>query len=480
MKTSSIRIRTLSWVLLVFVLASGLLAWSSFHDAAHEVEELYDAHLAQQARLISSLLTGMEATSLTQVAKLRLLNTMEQTTLQAGDNKGHKYESKVVFQVWQRDQLLLRSRNAPAGRLSQEGEGYSNTQLGNHLWRVFALSLAETGHTILIAERDDVRGELVDKIALRTLLPDILGTPFLLLLIWWAVGRGLKPLHQLAQLLHERDPQSLEPLQLKPLPRELETIQKAINLLMQQLRELLAREKRFIADAAHELRTPLSVLSLHTQNALHAQTSAEQQDSLQALETGIARTTRIISQLLTLARLEPESGDHKSWQDPLPISRQVLADLAPLAWKEGIELQLVDDLPARGQLLLETGSLEILLQNLISNSIKQAPEDSEITLRWQLQGGELLLEVIDAGPGVADEDKPRLWERFYRKGQYTGSGLGMAIVARIAARHQARLVLTDTPGGGLTVQLFWPEKGFHQVEEKTVIPSGRPLSEDKS
>jgi|AntRauTorcE11897_2_1112592.scaffolds.fasta_scaffold03328_4 two-component system sensor histidine kinase QseC len=465
MRAASIRTRTLGWVLLLFISVSGILAWSSFHDASHEVEELYDAHLAQQARLINSLLVGMDATSLSQVAKLRLLNTMEQNTLQTSDpaSSGHKYESKVVFQVWQDEQLVLRSRSAPSGQLTRKLQGYVNERVDQHIWRVFVLNQPSNAYRILMAERDDVRGELVSKIALRTLLPDLLGIPLLALLIWWAIGRGLQPLNQLAELLHKRDPRSLQPLALSPLPKELDTIQEAVNLLMLQLKELLAREQHFIADAAHELRTPLSVLSLHTQNALQAANPKEQQESLQELQQGIERTTRIVSQLLTLARLEPDTQQQRVWVKPLRVTRDVLAELAPLAWQDKVELQLLNEEDPSWELQLEPGSLEILLQNLVTNALRHTPKGRRIAVHWQVtQEGSLQVAVIDQGCGVSEQEKPLLLQRFYRKGSYTGSGLGLAIVARLVERHQGQLTLDDTPGGGLTVRITWPTGGHSQ------------------
>lgn len=457
-KQASIRRQTLSWALLLFICVSGIIAWSSFHDAAHEVEELYDAHLAQQARLISGLLTGLEVAPLNPVEKLRLLNTMEQLSMQTDSSAGHRYESKVVFQVWQQDQLILRSRNAPDGRLTQQNEGYALEQVGDHRWRVFVLNHPQQ-QQILMAERDDVRGELVDKIALRTLLPDLLGVPLLALLIWLSIGKGLKPLEQLAEVLHNRDPDSLQPLHLTALPQELDTIQEAINLLLQQLRELREREQRFIADAAHELRTPLSVLSLHSQNALQASDPQDREQALQQLQQGIERTTRVVSQLLTLARLEPESGLPLQKINPLVISRQVLADLAPLALQQQVELELLNESTVNGSLLMEPGSLEILLQNLVTNALRHSTPDQTIQICWQQQPQGILLQVIDHGCGVSDQQKPLLQQRFYRQGASCGAGLGLAIVARIVERHHARLELQDTPGGGLTVTILWPVAG---------------------
>lgn len=452
-KGASIRKQTLKWALLLFISVSSLIAWSSFHDAAHEVEELYDAHLAQQARLISGLLTGLEAAPLNPVEKLRLLNSMEQPFLKAKTQEGHRYESKVVFQVWQENELILRSRNAPGSRLTQQKTGYALEQVDGQIWRVFVLNHPQQ-QQIIMAEREDVRGELVDKIALRTLLPDLLGVPALALLIWLTIGKGLKPLEHLAEVLRNRDPHSLQALHLTDLPQELKTIQEAINLLLQQLRALREREQRFIADAAHELRTPLAVLSLHSQNALQAKDPQDRKEALKLLQQGIQRTTRIVSQLLTLARLEPESSFSLEKINPLRVSRQVLADLAPLALQKKIELELLNEETTSQHLIpLEVGSLEIVLQNLVTNALRHSTSGSSIQVRWLFESSTSLLEVIDHGCGVAEQLKPLLLERFYHQGNSSGAGLGLAIVARIIERHNGQLNLVDTAGGGLTLSI---------------------------
>lgn len=455
----SIRSRTLSAALLLFIGASSLIAWSSFDDAAHEVEELYDAHLAQQARLLGKLVTSLNKTSLNQVEKLRLLSTLEELSAQSDDRQGHPYESKVVFQVWLDEMLLLRSVNAPSDQLTDHDGGYVDETVNGDRWRVFVLPNVDSQERIIIAERQDVRGELVNQIALRSLLPELVGVPVLALLLWWAIGHGFKPLQRLAEQVRSRDQRSLQPLAVDDLPAELDTIQQAINQLLAQLKLRLEREQQFIADAAHELRTPLSILSLHTQNALTSDQEEDRRQALLALKAGIDRTTRIVSQLLTLARLDPDSSPPLQQLDPLATSRQVLAELAPLAWQQGMELKLCNDEPSDWRLSLEAGSLEILLQNLVSNALKHGSDGDLVEVEWRAVNGGLTMSVRDHGRGVAEADKQRLLERFFRTGANSGAGLGLAIAARIVERHQGQLDLADAEGGGLIVTVFWPQQG---------------------
>lgn len=455
---SSIRSRTLSLALLLLVAASSVIAWTSFNDAAHEVEELYDAHLAQQARLLGNLIAGLNRTSLNQFEKLRLLSTLEELSAQDDQRQGHPYESKVVFQVWLGDQLILRSVNAPSERLTERSAGFDDEQVAGQRWRVFVLPDTSSEERIIIGERQDVRGELVSSIALRSLLPELVGIPLLALLLWWAIGRGLHPLAQLAQQIRDRDQHSLAPLPAGPLPNELAVIQQAINDLLVQLKMRLEREQQFIADAAHELRTPLSVLSLHTQNALSSTDAADQHAALLSLHHGIERTTRIVSQLLTLARLDPDDHPPQQQIDPLAVSRQVLADLAPLAWQAAVELLLLNEDTPPWRLDVEAGSVEILLQNLISNALQHGADGDQVRVQWQRLDSGLELSVHDQGPGVSEDDRSLLLQRFYRAGDHGGAGLGLSIVARIVERHQGQLSLENAAEGGLIVRVLWPER----------------------
>ncbi|MBU1458224.1 MAG: sensor histidine kinase N-terminal domain-containing protein, partial [Gammaproteobacteria bacterium] len=306
----SIRNRTLVLVLGILLLSLSLISWRSYRDARHEIEELFDAQLAQSARLVQGLVMHEMEPSARQAL---------QTALDAAVNArrdqgvpGHDYETKLGFQVYAADgSSVLQSAGAPNGALQELAKtdsappfsglsgGYHDVQLDGHAWRLFLLQDREDDLWILVSERDDVRGELVGKIAGRSLLPDLIGLPLLALLIWLAVGWGLRPLAHMAQLLKSRDPDNLAPLLLAPLPPELEPVAASLNRLLQQVNQLVEREKRFIADAAHELRTPLAVLRVHAQNALQAGSDAERDEAIRQLLAGVDRTTRVVTQLLT-------------------------------------------------------------------------------------------------------------------------------------------------------------------------------------
>ncbi|MCF7201636.1 ATP-binding protein [Pseudomonas oligotrophica] len=473
MLSRSIRGRTLALVVGTLVVTLTLISWRSYRDARHEIEELFDAQLAQSARLVQGLV-GRQMDPEARHALQTALNAAVHARRDQGV-PGHDYETKLGFQVFAADgSTLLQSAGAPDGALQQLlaglGEtpapplgqlaaGYHEVQLGPHLWRLFLLHDTQDELWVLVGERGDVRGELVGKIALRSLMPDLLGLPLLALLLWVAVGWSLRPLARMAQLLKSRAPDNLAPLLLAPLPRELEPVAASLNRLLQQVNQLLEREKRFIADAAHELRTPLAVLRIHAQNAQQAELAGDRDAALRQLLAGVDRTTRVVAQLLTLARLEPSAQRLSlATLDLLPLCRETLAELTPLALARGQELTLEADETADHRITGDAAALGTLLQNLVSNALQYTPDGGQVQVSLQGDTEALLLQVDDSGPGVPAAQREQLFERFYRQGEGQGAGLGLAIVARIAELHGAAVELADSPLGGLQARLRLPRR----------------------
>lgn len=465
-----------------------VISWVSYRDAQHEIEELFDAQLAHTARLLEGMVShDMPAPT---------RESMQQAMNQAAGNlgvtiPGHRYESKLAFQVFDSNaQVVLQSASAPAellerllatrdtaasrhatnpaaslpARLSDKLVGYHEVPIGVHHWRVFVLRDVPDELWIVVGEREDVRGELVDKIALRSLAPDLIGLPALALLVWLAIGWSLEPLKRMAQLIKARNPDKLEPLVIAGLPKELEPMAAALNRLLQQLNTLLEREKRFLADAAHELRTPLAVLRIHAQNALAAPGPSDRAEALHQMLHGVDRATRLVTQLLTLARLEPNAA-HLTLQefDLHAFTRNELAELIPLALERRQELTLSADDTGDYRLQADGSSLGVLLQNLVTNAIQYTPVGGQILVALKAAPDKVELHVQDSGPGVAEATRVKLFERFFREGAGTGAGLGLSIVQRIVELHRGAIVLGDSPLGGLDVQVHLPRGTNNRV-----------------
>lgn len=469
---SSIRQRTLGLALLVFGASMLIIGFISYRYAAHEVEELYDASLAQNARVLE----GLIQVPLPDADRAILLNSLETALLRAEQSdkrfEGHQYESKLAFQLWEDNRLLLRSASAPEMSLGQQPAGYSTLTVDQLDWRIYLLEIPDTNKRVVVGEREDVRGELIRAVALRTLLPDLIGLPLLTLLLWWSIGWGLAPLSRMAEQIRGRDPHNLKPLSLHPLPQELDTISGALNRLLERLRQLRVREKRFIADAAHELRTPLAVLDLHAQNALTADNADDREEALHHLRSGVARSTRLVSQLLTLARLDPEEEPlpEYSRSNVLHETRETLAKLLPLAAERHQQLLLDADDLADWDIEEEPGAIETLVQNLVGNAIAHSPEESTITVMLEASPQSVVVIVDDQGPGIPTAQRMRVMERFQRAGPSAGAGLGLSIVERLVKRHLGSLQLDDAPDGGLRIRASFIRDALSQRQPHKKSP----------
>lgn len=440
---------------------STLIGLASFKDASHEIEEIFDARLAQSARILQALVLGIHETELSSTEEIRLQKAFENALLlEAGSGGGHKYESKIAYQVWHGRQLIMHSATSPEIQPHELQTGFGSTFFKGYNWQTFTLKTHSNNYPfiVIVAEREDVRGELVEKVVLQTLIPELIGIPILALMIWLAIGWGLTPLKELTNQIKDKAPSNLKPVKLESPPSELEPIQHALNRLLNETETMIAREQRFIADAAHELRTPLAVLKIHADNALHSSSENEKQQSLQELDLGVNRATRIVSQLLTMARLDPDTvNSNKNDNNLLQCCRNNLAELMPLAWEKEIELSLDAKEDLNWGLKLEDGALAIILQNLISNAVKFSPSKSSIEVSLIQDNNNVLIRVSDHGPGIPLHKLSRATERFYRDGNETGAGLGLSIVKRIAERHSGRIRLTETAKGGLTVEVILPK-----------------------
>lgn len=445
---TSIRQRTLTLILGLLFLGLLIMTAVNLHDSNHEIDEVYDAQLAQNARLLQGVMR-MPMASKEQAELYQAFNQALGLTVPKVD--GHPYESKIAFQVWNSDgTLLVHTASAPAFTSPPSKAGFSAiTDVNNRAWRAFVLEDAQYNLKIWVGERDDVRDDLVNRIVRHTVLPNLIGCVLLAAVIWLAIGWGLKPLVNMAQTLRARHPGSLEPLHLNPLPTELEPMQAALNRVLAQIQEVMGRERRFIADAAHEMRTPLAVLKVHAENLKDAASEDDRRASLEHLMAGVDRTTRLVNQLLTMARIEPRTSALEAPKTDLVATvRDSLVQMTP--WLLSKELELVfDPVDEVGLVKVDTGIIQIALNNLVSNAANFSPPGGLITVGLAKHHDHYELSVEDQGPGIDEAERDRLFERFYSRGNDHGAGLGLTIVQSIANRLGGQVRLENRPSGGL-------------------------------
>lgn len=371
------------------------------------------------------------------------------------------YLDKFNFQVWtNQHKLLLHSSGAPSIPLSSNTEGFSDKIIDAQKWRVFTTNNLKAGVHTALAERYDTRNELGQRIAFDDLYIMLLTFPLSGLLIWIVIGKGLDSLERVAQEVANRAPSHLEPVNIQSIPEEIKPVIDELNKLFYRLKEGFEREKRFAADAAHELRTPLAALKAQAQVALNTNNIDEKNIALQKVIASVNRNTHIVQQLLTMSKLVPDEVNINDLDDMnlAKITRELLAMLAPAAIEKHIELEFEQTENTKCFSGNPT-AISILIRNLVDNAIRYSnPDNGRVIVRVYQSNEHVVLEVEDNGPGIPIEFHSRVFERFFRTlgNKSPGSGLGLAIVQQIAVLHNAKIVL-DSPshGTGLIVRVFF-------------------------
>jgi two-component system OmpR family sensor kinase/two-component system sensor histidine kinase QseC len=290
-------------------------------------------------------------------------------------------------------------------------------------------------------------------------VPLAIAAPLVALAVWWLVGLSLAPLRNLVAAVRARGAETLTPLPLAGLPSELAPLGAALNALLARLDASFEAQRAFVADAAHELRSPLTALKLQLDLARRAPDEATRTRALAELAAGTERMRHLIEQLLVLARAEPGgAGSANGDADLSEIARQATADAVPLAASRGMELELDAERPLR--VSGDEAALRILLRNLIDNAVRYAGTGGRVQVQVSENADQAVVRVDDSGPGIPPAERARVFDRFYRRdgGDTTGSGLGLAIVRAIADRHGAAVDLSDSPLGGLRAELRMPQR----------------------
>lgn len=426
----------------------------SFFDTHYEVEKLMDARLAQVGRVLLAI-------SSHELLEQRLLGSESQPTTEVVDQEkwqlGHPYEKKIAFQVWlNKTTLALRSDNAPTIPITSKIEGFSSVERDDIEWRAFSLQTNDGLISIHVAEQNDIRHNLANAVVWRTLVPVFFALPFIGIIIWYAISRGMNQLKRIAFDLGERRHSNFTPIAETHIPEEVKPITEALNKIFEQIKTAFDMERRFTSDAAHELRTPLAALKTHAEIALAASNDNERRQALRQIVRGVDRATRLVEQLLTLARLDPDTGLANTKRfDLFIVAERVISDEAPIAIEKNIEISLNG---TRGKFVYcNADAIAVLMRNLIDNAIRYTPENGEVSITILRNDEYITLRVSDSGPGIPPDQREKIFQRFYRLlGTKTpGSGLGLSIVSRIVELYKLKIELGDADIGGLQIDVVF-------------------------
>ena len=443
--THSLRGRLLWYLLAAITIAALAQASIAYRTALHDADQIFDYHMQQMAL---SLRSGTPLSNTE--AQQRIAAQAAEGGAQAagGDN------DDMVVQMWSPDGVQV-FHSVSRAKLPQRAVlGFSNVKSNGTTYRVFSIQTAN--QTVQVAQDLAVRRNMAGNLALRTLGPIAVMMPILMLVVWWVVSGSLEPVARVRSQVASRQADDLSPVSDNGLPDEVRPLVQELNLLFGRVKPAFDAQQTFVADAAHELRTPLAALRLQAQSLDRAESPEARKLAVSRLTAGIDRATRLVEQLLVLARQEATAAGGAATRpvDLAELARRTVADLAGVAAAKGVDVgvQQADAAQVEGQ----PDALQILLRNLVDNAIKYTPSGgtADISVKNEVVEGlaQVTVTVEDSGPGIPAEERERVFDRFYRVAgsEAAGSGLGLAIIKAIAERHGASLALGQSARlGGL-------------------------------
>lgn len=434
------------------LLSTGLMLISlyfSYTNAKHEVAEVYDARLGQSAKLLLMATSVSGKALAAQDQRKHFDQWMEniQRLSKANDDVatlfGHPYEQYFLFQFYRDGKLLFSSDvHLPPLSSDKEAMGFFDINLNGERWRYFQLSQPEgyNDEYVLVAEKQSIRDEAVNEIASSTALPQLILIFCLIVVLIVLIERSFQPIQSLQSAIAIRSVHKLDRIYVEEPTVELSPLVETLNQLLSELEQAWEREKRFTRMAAHELKTPLTVLRLNAENALRSTNPEQLKHDLDRILKGIERTDRLIHQLLMLAKVESTQSLAKQPVDLAHVIKQVIADLAPIAFKQDQQLSFSGESPRLwGDELL----LGILFKNLLDNAIRYSGHASQIEVQLSYHDDEIEVQVSDTGVPIDDLTREKMFENFYRANSQKGdgAGLGMSICRDIAALHGGQVML---------------------------------------
>lgn len=482
-KSLSIKQRLLIGMLASLIIIWMIMAHFAYRSSSHEIEEIYDASLASYARVIAGLVVheAQEEAGLEDNFK-RLLQELgpeilhksqvlrqfkQQLETSANDDymtldltrdiQGHEYESQFAFKVLQPDgRVLLRYSEGEFPAVFRSG--YYNQQFAQDTWRLFGMRLKQPELQVIVGENLNVREELLKKVLYNLLWPFLLLLPVIAGVLWMVVRQGLQPIRLLTGTVASRRPDSLEAISVVSVPSEVRPLIDELNKLFLRIASALDNEKRFTANAAHELRTPLAALKTHAQ-VIELNASEKIRGSVAQMLKSIDRSTHLLEQLLTLSRAEASINQGIALQ-PVNLTAVARGQLAEMT-QAAIDKKIVPAFSSGNDNCMVKGDealLYVVVRNLVDNAISYATGGGSVNISVDCVHGTARLIVSDDGPGIPEEQFELMQQRFQR-GEHSGrqgAGLGLYIVRQIVLLHQGKMALANADTGGLIVTIELP------------------------
>jgi two-component system OmpR family sensor kinase len=435
---ASLRARLIFFLFASILLAALVQGIVAYRSTLQQTDEIFDTQLQRTA---ASLTTG---------------DGLLSAVPSAGPNQAPADD--LIIQIWTADGARL--FKSASGKLLPDPVvlGFSTVKVDTSTYRVYAL--ATPFQVTQVAQDVRVRQETARALALRSVGPIAAAAPLLMLVVWWVVSASLRPVERIRAELAARQPEALSPVAESGLPDEIRPLVLELNLLLERTREAFAAQKRFVGDAAHELRSPLAALRLQLQALQRPSDEAGHRIAVERLAAGIERASRLIEQLLSMARHDAAATQAPPQRVELvQLMRQAISDILPEANAKSMDIGMEG--ATQAWVRADPDALSLLARNLLDNAVKYAPAHGRIDVAIETHGHSVTLIVDDNGPGIPPAERQRVFDRFYRAQNHdaVGSGLGLSIVQAVARRHGATVALEDAPTlGGLRVRVAFPEE----------------------
>lgn len=430
----SIKRFLLIYITLAILVIYALISLASYWVSKIELNELYDANLQQVASAIAA-----QHLAIHDVTHLYNYN-------QIGVGTNIEGEEEFYVRVLAKDDAILYVSHPEAKVPLPSTIGFSTQRHQSKQWRFFVVKVKQ--ETIQVAQSLRLRKDTIKETAISLMASQLLFIPVLVLLIFFAIRKALHPLLALSTEIEHRESSDLKPFSSDKVPTEIKPLVHSLNIFMSKVSNMVGVLKRFTSDAAHELRTPITALRLQLSLVEQAKSKVEREIAIQNLKGGIVRSEQLVSQLLTLARLEPnnQTREVKSF-NLLALVKESIEDLLPLAQDKSIDLGLStsDEVVIIGV----SHEIKVLINNILDNAIRYTPNHGKVDISLYAISENIVLEVNDTGPGIATDDFERVFERFYRGENrgISGSGLGLSIVKEIALQHGAKIEISNLVSG---------------------------------
>ena len=430
----SIKRFLLIYITLAILVIYALISFAAYWVSKEELSELYDANLQQVANSIAAQhLVIKDVTHLYSHNEVKAVNTIES-------------EEEFYIRVIAENSATLYVSHPETKVPFTSTLGFSTQKHLNKEWRFYAVKADQ--ETIQVAQSLRLRKNTIKETAISLMASQLLFIPLLVILIFFAIKKALTPLSALTSDIQSRESNNLKPFSVKKMPSEIRPLGLSLNTFMGKVSDTIGLLKRFTSDAAHQLRTPITALKLQLSLIELAKSNEERQSAIQNLKAGIDRSEQLVSQLLTLARIEPNNQikEFKPF-NLLPLIKESIQELLPFAHEKSIDLGVI--IAEDAEMIGVKQDIKVLINNILDNAIRYTPNFGKVDVSIISNSNKIIFEVCDTGPGIKNDDFERVFERFYRgdNKDTKGSGLGLSIVQEIAIQHSAKIQLSNLRPG---------------------------------